>query len=300
MAEKPISPAEYPDEHAEAAKEHAAAHGEHTEAVKWHPEAAKEHSSMKDAHKGTQVDVAAAKKAAEHAAQAHDAHAGHTDHAGEKQEEHFHQSLWNISYNKVRGPLFKLMLGGAILLNPPVAASIYATKKALDLTLAKVPVAGTVYNEGKKLISDTAHRATDLAAAVITGVPTIPLDAAENIYEGITNMRQPEAKGLSRAVEIVTEKIGGLLRGGMNVLGKGMVLGKNIVVGSLKMGGDMIKHLIPIFVKHPVVAPICAMGLAGGLSLGAPYMSKVVWDSGLGILQGVGSVLKGLGSWLGS
>ena len=161
MAEKPISPAEHPDEHAEAAKEQVAAHGEHAEAAK-------------NVQKGAQKEAAAAKKAAEQAAHAHEAYAGHADHAGEKQEEHFHQSLWNISYNKVRGPLFKLMLGGAVLLNPPVAASIYVTKKALDLTLAKLPVAGTVYNKGKKLISDTAHRTTDFAAAALTAVPTIP------------------------------------------------------------------------------------------------------------------------------
>ncbi len=128
------------------------------------------------------------------------------------------ESIWSISRNYVRGPLGKLLLTGAVLANPIAAGTVYFGDKILRNTVGKVPGIGQLYEKPRQMAIGAATTARNAIAATVTA-PTIAIDVAENVYEGITGTERTEAKGvIGRTVEWTTEKAGQVLGKGLSIL----------------------------------------------------------------------------------
>ena len=98
------------------------------------------------------------------------------------------QSIFRIqqaSYQKVRGPLGKLLLGGAMVAMPLPAVGLYVGKKIADKTISKVPGVGDVlYNKPMGLVEKAADKTRNAIATAVTA-PAAALDATRWAGKGL-------------------------------------------------------------------------------------------------------------------
>lgn len=105
--------------------------------------------------------------------------------AQEERERGPQQTVYRTTYERVRRPLGKLLLGGAIVVNPILGIGLYAAKKTADKTLSKVPVAGDIlYNKPMQMISYVAGKTRDAIASVVAA-PALALDATKMTGKGL-------------------------------------------------------------------------------------------------------------------
>jgi hypothetical protein len=200
----------------------------------------------------------------------------HDDHAD------IPHSIWNISYEHVRGPMRKLLGVGAFALNPVVGVSVLAGDAVLRNTVGKLPVVGNLYNAPRDAVVGAATKASDFIAGTVTA-PTASIDVVENVYEGISGTVRREAHGpVARSVEWSTEKVGQILGGGINAL---KWTGKKLAEVPWQKGAENIGHIVAAPITLPVrifkgasdtLKPFTG-GVAGGviglgLGAGAAYL----------------------------
>jgi len=202
------------------------------------------------------------------------------------------QSIWSISREKVRGPLGKLFIGGAVLAVPPLAGMVWVG----DKLIRKVPIANKLYEKPRSLVMKGAEKTRNAVAAGLTA-PTAALDITENIYEGITGREKKEAKGaIGRSMEWGSEKIGQ----GVGLLGKVLEAVKN---GISKIPGGKIMEGTGKVIAAPfqlITSFITGMGKALTPKIGGPFATAtsllVTAGMGYGIYwAGTNMLLPALG-----
>src|SRR3989344_6305094 len=292
------APAEHGDAHAEAHGAAKEAHGTPKEA---HGATKEQHGAAKEGKKAADDLKKAAESAHTEAAKAHADH-GHEAHAAPahgKEHSGPHVELSTLIYDHVRNPMRKLLWAGVIGVAaalPTVSIPTYIGKKILDVTVAKAPLIGKPY----KAISNIATDIPNKIANAIATVPYVPVHAAEEVVEGALNMRRPDTSGVGRVFEAAYNGVGSVLRGSVSTVGTVLGKCKNAVSWTFGQCVDLVKHVVPMYVKHPVLAPLVTMGIIGGIyQLGGVLPASVaIWSGGMTVVEGLGATLKGLGTWL--
>jgi len=190
-------------------------------------------------------------------------------------------AYWHIANEKVRGPLGKLFLAGAIAINPIVAGTVYVGDKIARKTISKVPVVREVYEKPRAALVGTGTFVRDAMSQVLTS-PVAAIDIVEDIHEVYTNTRRKESPtGLGRIREFITERLALVAKGATDMLkslgGKGLEAAKTTLTtiasicaapfkASYNISHEALGH-VP-YVSHASKILSVPIAIGGGLLAG--------------------------------
>jgi|GEM_PF-5499621 len=197
-------------------------------------------------------------------------------------------SIWSYCRDKVRKPMRTLLLAGIIAANPVVAGTTFVGKKALDVSVGRVPVVRKIYETPINIVKKGVDLTADAATAVVTSPALIP-DTAVNVGQGLAGINTREAKGfIGKTWEHVSHGVGGTLKFAME---SGKWAGEkslNLVKGTLEKSVKVLTGLVTV--------PFTAVN--GALKTSLSGMKGAAAGGVTGAVSSVATVaLAGLGVW---
>ncbi|MFH1444430.1 MAG: hypothetical protein ABIG34_03500 [Candidatus Peregrinibacteria bacterium] len=204
-------------------------------------------------------------------------------------------AIWRVTHDTVRRPLGNLLFWGAVAANPVAAGTLYIGDKLARATVSKIPGIGQMYEIPRAVVTGGASKSLDVLAGTVSAPVSGALIVGHNIKQGLTGEVTEEEKGnrLARAVEYVSERVGGALKWTKETGIKGLKMGMNFLKGTIEAAMQLVvgTATIPFLTTQKVLAG----SLKGGWSVLTKPISTVTSVGAL-VALGAGAAYLGWGA----